>query len=224
MFDGWFEEFIGSQQYPALEWCSDLPMLTKLMLAADGSTTLLLEALSGSQIIADPLLPRSQPIPINDCPEVHKVFGNCSALAVRRSSLRDGTGMIVSENLITYKRVDRGTLIPADGTPFGPYVRNLGLFERRRIFRAGVTCATFGTLPAQSAGRVYEISFLTGQRVLVHEVFSPNLVPTRKNESDLSATPEREYAVPARQNRPKRQSSNTSRRAMRGIKNLALWT
>ncbi|MFG1796477.1 hypothetical protein [Nocardia sp. NPDC049149] len=143
----------------------------------------MLRTLARSEIVAEPLLARSQPIPINDCPELEEVFGDHKALAVRRSRLRNSAGMIVSENLITYRRVDREALIPLGDQPFGLHVRERGMFERRRIFRTGVTLATFGALPADSAGRVYEISFSTGQSVLVHEVFAPDLLPTREGRT-----------------------------------------
>ncbi|BCK56100.1 hypothetical protein NWFMUON74_38720 [Nocardia wallacei] len=115
------------------------------------------------------------------------MFSDDEPVAVRRSKLRDHTGAIVSENLITYRQCDQGSLIPAEGVPFGLHTRRMGLYERRRIFRAGITRDAFGALPAGSAGRVYEIVFSTEQRVLVHEVFAPSLLPMRADSFELPA-------------------------------------
>ncbi|MBF6132016.1 hypothetical protein IU501_03250 [Nocardia otitidiscaviarum] len=187
MFDGWYGDVVESQPYPTLDPCSDFPLLTKLILVADGSTTLLLQVLAGSAISAEALPTRTAAI--DDCPEAREVFGGDEPLAMRRSRLRDRTGAIVSENLITYRQRDRGALIPAEGVPFGLHTRRMGLYERRRVFRAGVTRSSFGALPARSAGRVYEIAFSTEQRVLVHEVFEPGLLPIQSDSFDRTAVP-----------------------------------
>lgn len=166
------------QRYPELTPYADLPLLTRLILGADGSTTLLLQTLVASKLSAESVPEDAASTQSEGCAERSEVFDHQENLAVRRSRLRDREGMIVSENLITYRSADSDVLIPRDATPFGVHTRRLGLFERRRIFQSGVTKSAFGAMPAGSAGRAYEILFSAGLRVLVHEIFNPSVLPT----------------------------------------------
>ncbi|MFG3615482.1 hypothetical protein [Nocardia sp. NPDC047654] len=165
--------------YPELAPQIHLPLVTRMLLYGDGSTTLLLQQIAGSNIVAD-VLP-SRTIETRDLGIFQDVFRDSvgGPLRVRHTRLRDAAGNIISENLITYRGADEATLIPPDGIPFGIHLRRLGAFERRRIFLTGVTCGPFGLFPAAAAARVYEIMFSTQQSVLVHEVFNPAVVGTR---------------------------------------------
>lgn len=165
--------------YPEFTAPPAMPSSTRMMLHNEGSTTVLLQSLVGSALSAE-VLPE---IDIGSIPpSVHlaRVFGTGphADLGIRRSRLRDATGAVVSENIITFCGNDRDYVIPSGKTPFGLHTRRLGLFERRRIFGAGVTTDPFGLLPAGSPGRVYEIEFSNRVRVLVHEVFNPRFVAT----------------------------------------------
>ncbi|MER5887510.1 3-deoxy-7-phosphoheptulonate synthase [Streptomyces sp. NPDC001941] len=165
--------------YPDFSTPPALPSATRLMLRNEGSTTVLLQSLVGADLSAEVLPgPYEGPLPASD--HLDAVFGAVpdGELAVRRSRLRDPSGALVSENAITFRGADRAGLIPPGRIPFGLHTRRLGLYERRRILGAGLTTRRFGLLPAGSPGRAYEIEFSNGVRVLVHEVFSPALVPT----------------------------------------------
>ncbi|MFI9504208.1 hypothetical protein [Nocardia sp. NPDC052566] len=184
-------EFVGNEGYPILLSRTDLPLLTRLALTSDGSTTLLLRALAGTDVWAETVpVPRSSDLH-HRTTDIRAVFGREDRIAVRRSRLRDSRGTMLSENVITFRDTDRDTLIPADNTPFGLHTRRLGMFDRRRIFRIGVTHDVFGALPAFSAGRVYEITFSTGQQVLVHEVFAPDILPVEQSLNDAGVYSQR---------------------------------
>lgn len=164
--------------YPEFVSLSVVPAVTQMMLSNDGSTTVLLQSLLGSEVSAE-MLAESDIGAIPPTAHLAKVFGSHarSELSIRRSRLRDEAGIVVSENIITFHSRDRDLLIPRGRIPFGLHTRCLGLFERRRILGAGVTTDRFGLLPAGSPGRAYEIEFSNRIRVLVHEVFNPRFVP-----------------------------------------------
>jgi hypothetical protein len=172
----------ASTVYPELAPQIHLPLVTRMLLYGDGSTTLLLQQIAGTNIVADVLPTRT--IEAGELRIFREIFHDSAigTLRVRHTRLRDAAGNVISENLITYREVDEPTLIPPDGVPFGIHIRRLGAFERRRIFVTGVTCHPFGLFPAAAAARVYEIEFSTHQSVLVHEVFNPALVGTRNSD------------------------------------------
>ncbi|MFF9404725.1 3-deoxy-7-phosphoheptulonate synthase [Streptomyces anandii] len=167
-----------------------MPSPTRMMLHNEGSTTVLLQSLVGSALSAE-VLPDVTAGPQPASGHVAEVFGAVphTALGIRHSRLRDSTGAVVSENLITFRHSDREHVIPGGDTPFGLHTRRLGLYERRRIFSAGVTTDRFGMLPAGSPGRAYEIAFSNRVTVLVHEVFNPRFVATGSPENAPGAAP-----------------------------------
>lgn len=177
------------ESYPEFAPRAGLSTATRMMLDNDGSTTLLLQSLVGTALNAEVL---TEPLTGTVPPPAHltTVFGDISFedLGLRRSRLRDETGAVVSENVITYVDRDRGSLIPEGTTPFGLHTRQLGLFERRRILGTGVTTAGFGLLPAGSPGRVYEIEFSNQARVLIHEVFNPRFTSGEPGAADREST------------------------------------
>ncbi|BAJ27630.1 MULTISPECIES: 3-deoxy-7-phosphoheptulonate synthase [Kitasatospora] len=150
-----------------------------MMLRNEGSTTVLLQSLMDSPLSAE-VLPDLDPAAVRASGHLAEVFGPGPHpdLRIRRSRLRDRAGTVVSENLITFRETDAAHVIPRDDTPFGLHTHGLGLYERRRIFAAGLTVERFGLFPAGAPGRVYEIAFSDRTTVLVHEVFNPRLVST----------------------------------------------
>lgn len=166
----------GPRVYPEFMPYLDFPLITRMLLYGDGSTTVSLQQITGSRIVAD-VLP-SFAAGANVHPRFSDVFASTDPhdLCIRHTILRDESGSVVSENLITYRAADEDTLIPPAGAPFGMHTRRLGLYERRRLFDSGVTRDSFGLLPRASVGRCYEIAFSSLQRVLVHEVFNPDLL------------------------------------------------
>ncbi|WP_280237976.1 hypothetical protein [Nocardia abscessus] len=161
--------------YPEFTPHQDFSLVTRMLVFGDGSTTALLQQIAGSTLVAD-VLP-SCAIDAGIHPLLGEVFTSTAGqLRLRHTRLRDGTGAVVSENLITYRAADADTLIPPAGVPFGTHVRRLGLYERRRLFDSGLSRQSFGLLPPASVGRCYEIAFSSLQRVLVHEVFNPDLL------------------------------------------------
>lgn len=179
------------ETYPEFTVPSALPRAARMLLDNDGSTTLLLQSLVGSALCAEVLAQTRGDAP-HPSDHVVRTFGADprTLVGVRRSRLRDRTGRAVSENVITFHDRDGAALIPTGTTPFGLHVRDLGLFERRRILEAGVTTDRFGLLPAGSPGRVYEIEFSNEARVLVHEVFNELLFAPEEPAADGAATGE----------------------------------
>ncbi len=166
--------------YPKLVGSAELPILTRMMLEGDGSTTLMLQTLIGSKLHAETLPSEADRVSDRVSAYLSLVFrvDEYPALAVRRSRLFDRFDHPVSENIIVYRRSDRETLIPRDNTPFGVHTRDSGMYERRRVLACGVTGKQFGILPEGAPGRAYEIEFSSGQKVLVNEAFNPGLIPS----------------------------------------------
>ncbi|MEV7581229.1 3-deoxy-7-phosphoheptulonate synthase [Streptomyces erythrochromogenes] len=175
--------------YPAFAEPPSLPSATRMMLCNEGSTTVLLQSLMDSSLFAE-VLPGPDPAALQDSAHVTDVFGTGPHpdLRIRRSRLRDRTGAVVSENLITFRRGDAAHVIPRGATPFGLHTRRLGLYERRRILATGLTVEAFGLLPADAPGRAYEIAFSNDVVVLVHEVFNPRFVTTTAMTTSTSTT------------------------------------
>ncbi|MFD6934721.1 3-deoxy-7-phosphoheptulonate synthase [Streptomyces goshikiensis] len=165
--------------YPVFAEPPSLPSATRMMLRNEGSTTVLLQSLMDSPLFAE-VLPGPDPADLRTSGHLTDVFGAGphADLRIRRSRLRDRTGAVVSENLITFRQADAAHVIPRGDTPFGLHTRSLGLYERRRILASGLTVERFGLLPADAPGRAYEIAFSNDATVLVHEVFNPQFVTT----------------------------------------------
>lgn len=165
--------------YPEFAEPPALPSATRMMLRNEGSTTVLLQSLMDSPLSAE-VLPGPDPDAQPTSGHLTDVFGAGPHpdLRIRRSRLRDRTGAVVSENLITFRQADAAHVIPRGDIPFGLHTRSLGLYERRRILATGLTVGRFGLIPAGSPGRAYEIAFSNHATVLVHEVFNPRFVTT----------------------------------------------
>lgn len=171
-----------SAVYPDLAPQIQFPLITRMLLYGDGSTTVLLQQIAGTRIVAEVLPVRTV---VDHGHRLHReVFPGVAptTLRLRHTRLRNEEGGVISENIITYRDSDERALIPPNGIPFGIHIRRLGAFERRRIFDTGITRTSFGLLPEAAAARAYEIAFSTKQRVLVHEVFNPAVIPTRSEQ------------------------------------------
>ncbi len=164
--------------YPELVGSVDLPLVTRMMLDGDGSTTLMLQTLIGSTLHAETLPSETDRVSDRTSVYVPLVFRDDEYpdLAIRRSRLFDEFDHLISENIIVYRRFDRETLMPPGNTPFGVHTRDSGMYERRRLLAYGVTCEDFGILPRGAPGRAYEIEFSSGEKVLVNEVFNPEFI------------------------------------------------
>ncbi|MFE3669586.1 3-deoxy-7-phosphoheptulonate synthase [Streptomyces goshikiensis] len=175
--------------YPVFAEPPSLPSATRMMLRNEGSTTVLLQSLMDSPLFAE-VLPGPDPADLRTSGHLTDVFGAAphADLRIRRSRLRDRTGAVVSENLITFRQADAVHVIPRGDTPFGLHTRSLGLYERRRILASGLTVERFGLLPADAPGRAYEIAFSNDATVLVHEVFNPQFVTTTTEAGTRSGT------------------------------------
>ncbi|MDQ1646732.1 MAG: 3-deoxy-7-phosphoheptulonate synthase [Cryptosporangiaceae bacterium] len=164
------------ESYPEFVSSTHVPSAARMMLTNDGSTTVLLQSMLGSALSAE-VLPEIDIASIRTSVHLAEVFGPeiRDELGVRRSRLRDESGTVVSENVITFRDGDRDRLIPSGETPFGLHTRGLGLYERRRILGGGLTIDSFGLLPIGSPGKVYEIEFSNRAKVLIYEVFNPRI-------------------------------------------------
>ena len=153
------------------------PAVTRMILAADGSTTLLLEALLdvelsvrvlGQRIVtADSVAPRTR--------RLLQVAPGTDVL-VRRSLLCRPGGQYVSQNYVAapYRR-DGLTRVLADPTqPIGRGLSSLGLSQARRIVEVGLSA---WSPTSTCVSKSYLIMNQGGVGAYVVERFHPGVVP-----------------------------------------------
>ncbi|TXR96165.1 hypothetical protein EAO73_31980, partial [Streptomyces sp. col6] len=157
-----------------------LPPETRLLLASDGSTTLLLESLLGltmtvrviSQEVVD-----AAALPSG----VREVLGLAGdSRTVRRlSELRAPDGRVVSRNVVAYPAADAAHLPDAtDGTPLGLRLRALRFPQQHRSLLAhGLTHWDDTADAPVCAFKEYVIRCADESRIHIRERFNPGLVP-----------------------------------------------
>jgi chorismate-pyruvate lyase len=159
--------------------CRDpLPAVTRMLLAADGSTTLLLEAMLNTRLT---LRVTSQEVVSADGvdPMARDLLGGPGPFLNRRSALHAPSGAQVSENLVVAPAASNelAGVLRHPTQPIGHGLINLGLSTARRIIASGrtawtttATCCAFKAYLVESDGR---------PAAYIHERFNPRSVPVQ---------------------------------------------
>lgn len=173
-----------------------LPPETRLLLASDGSTTLLLESLLGLTMTVHVL--SQEAVDADALPSgVREVLGlPDGGRAVRRlSELRAPDGRVVSRNLVAHPAADGPHLPDADDrTPLGLRLRALHFPQQHRSLLAhGLTHWDDAANAPLCAFKEYVIRCADESRIYVRERFNPGLVP-------VSDTPGAGRPVPGKAN------------------------
>ncbi|MGW0522489.1 hypothetical protein [Crossiella sp. NPDC003009] len=161
---------------------TDLPATTRMLLAADGSTTALLEALLRAPLTAvidrqETHTANSVPVPLREKLRTARGGGYVH----RHSRLVTPTNQVVSINLVLLPRQEADALLPPGQRPLGRHLTGnrlsagreaLGRFTAHWPPRSGLE---------RCVGKDYLIHLRSGARIYVRELFNPGLVPTTPN-------------------------------------------
>lgn len=160
-----------------------LPAVTRMLLASDGSTTYLLEAMLGTRLSVVVDEQRHNLTATAIAPAIARLVGlNADdAVLLRTSRLVTDDGATISRNLVTARWPPDPAIaeIITDRTaPIGPALRHAGIPQARRILRSGT--ARWSQTEAPAAFKEYVINRPAASPVHIRETFNPHFVPTVK--------------------------------------------
>ncbi|QBJ98193.1 hypothetical protein ERC79_21295 [Rhodococcus sp. ABRD24] len=155
---------------------SSAPPQTRMLLYADSSTTVLLEALVVDRLkvqVEQQILVRADDFPDIGC----GLLGAApSAMVVdRKSRILTADHDVISVNRVIIAGPDRDSLVPADGELLGPHLRNIGLVMQRKPLAAARDIWPVDGMECGS--KTYVIDCRPAGRVYVHERFNPQFIP-----------------------------------------------
>ncbi|MGW8700697.1 hypothetical protein ACWGOK_27875 [Streptomyces eurythermus] len=163
---------------------------TRMLLAGDGSTTLLLEALLDCRLTVH--VDRQELVPADRlAPAALAALGlGAGDTAVERiSALRTPAGTVVSRNTVVFTAPPTGWSGSAqDLAPLGRRLREGRTRQHREILSSGTAAWQDGGRQRACAYKEYVITCDDGRRLYVHERFSPDHVhPPAENRMDQDA-------------------------------------
>ncbi|MDH6124062.1 chorismate pyruvate-lyase family protein [Kitasatospora sp. GP82] len=167
------------------------PAVTRMLLAADGSTTLLLEALLDTELSVEVLDQETVSARRIDADLRATIrVDDDSEVLVRRSVLRTADGDRVSENYVVGagRRTSGLQRVVTDRrAPIGRGLMALGLSQSRRILEVGQSDweAPDGTQPC--AFKAYVLVEGDDPVLYIHEKFNPSYVPPATTNSTATA-------------------------------------
>ncbi len=166
----------GYTSHGSLPEFSSAPPQTRMLLCADSSTTVLLEALLADRLkvqVEQQCLIRADDVPDIGC---DLLGAEPSAIVVdRKSRILTTSHDVISVNRVIISGPERDALVPIDDELLGPHLRKIGLAMKRKPLAAGrdiwpvdgmECCSKAYIIDCNSAGRVY-----------VHERFNPQFIP-----------------------------------------------
>ncbi len=154
---------------------------TRMLLASDGSTTLLLQALLGRRLLLE--VPyQSRSLAVEFPPEIRAAIGADPhhEVLVRHSELRTEAGDVVSRNLVVATSERRGAmygLLSDRCTPLGHGLIALGLSQSRRLLASGVDGWEADESAVRCAFKAYALSESGVPSMYIRERFNPEFVP-----------------------------------------------
>jgi hypothetical protein len=152
-----------------------------MLLASDGSTTLLLQALTGSRLSLE--VPHQSESAAAELPaEVRTAIGAAphDKVVVRHSELRTEAGDVVSRNLVVAPQGRPGAahrLLDDRSTPLGFGLIALGLSQSRRLVASGLDRWEPDAAGAPCSFKSYVLAEGGVPSMYIHERFNPVFVP-----------------------------------------------
>lgn len=149
---------------------------TRMLLAADGSTTVLLEAWLSTRLRTVVDLQEERPAGRLEA-RVREALelDTGSTVVVRRSRLVTPSGDVVSANRVVLPATAADRVLPGPGVPLGHHLALSGLSGTRRRLSAGTGTWQWGNSPCSR--KEYVIRCEPGVHIYVHELFNPACVP-----------------------------------------------
>lgn len=160
-----------------------VPAVTRMLLASDGSTTVLLEALvraSLAAVVDSQRTIRRSAVPVR-LQSFFAAEGEAEIIE-RRSRLITPKKEVVSSNVVLIPSWNSGELLPPVGCPLGRHLARHGLVRRRESF--GQTIGSWPLDGEQQAclSKEYFIHCRSGALIYVFELFNPRIVPVKPIE------------------------------------------
>ncbi|WP_026240265.1 hypothetical protein [Parafrankia discariae] len=154
------------------------PPHTRMLVCADGSTTVLLEALIGARLSVQ--VTRQRKVSAGDVPEIgcHLLGVEPEEIVVDRiSRILTPADDVISVNRVVIGGPGAARLIPPDEELLGPHLRRIGVTARRDPLGAARGTWPLGGNRGECVSKEYVIDCGFAGRVYVHERFNPGFVP-----------------------------------------------
>lgn len=164
----------------ALQPTIELSASTRMLLACDGSTTLLLQALTGHELSIR--VDAQGDTPAGRLPHrIRSALGLADTAVVleRRSCLVTSEQEVVSINRVVFDEVAHNWMgVPDSGTPIGLQFRDQRVHQHREQLSTGLMRWRDSLTErwVDSAFKEYVIHYAAGGRAYVHEQFNPHMV------------------------------------------------
>ncbi|MFF3322704.1 hypothetical protein [Streptomyces sp. NPDC002889] len=160
---------------------------TRMLLAGDGSTTTLLEALLNCPLSVRVDAQGPVPAHVLDSRAVRALGLAAGEQAVlRHSALLTPGGDVVSVNTVAFTVQPSGWSASAsDSTPLGQRLREAGSKQHRTILTSGLAEWPGDDRHQPCAFKEYVISCADGSRIYVFEKFNPAYVSAAESDRDL---------------------------------------
>lgn len=163
---------------------------TRMLLASDGSTTVLLESLLERPLSVTVLQQRTVTAGRAPAPAVQALgLVADEPVVLRHSALLTSDGEHISHNTVVYAEPPRGWAGQADDpVPLGHRLRSAGTLQHRALLSSGQALWTHGQ-PAPCAYKEYVIHCDDHSRLYVHERFNPRRIvaPARQERQRARA-------------------------------------
>lgn len=156
----------------------EMPSSTRMLLAGDGSTTVLLEALVGTRLRVR--VASQQLVPFTRIPKSIRealAADGVSCFVERRSELHSSKNVVVSRNRVISVHSGFEAHFPAHDTkPIGHRLREERLPQAREMLASGVTLASAEFDSRSCAFKEYVINSPSRSPLYVAETFNPDVV------------------------------------------------
>jgi chorismate-pyruvate lyase len=155
-----------------------LPPQTRMLLESEGSTTILLEALTGRRMAVRVTAQASAALPDVDVDARVALDAPGLESVIVRESVLVADGVTVSVNRVVFAESTAPWLVrdPSD-VPIGHQLRRRGALQHRVLLGSGVDTWPLDGGDQPCVFKKYVIRSSTGGDLYVHERFNPHIVP-----------------------------------------------
>lgn len=158
------------------------PPQTRMLVCADGSTTVLLDALMGEQLSVR--VDYQQHIPAASVERIgcHLLGASPGAQVVdRQSRILTSDRDVISVNRVVIAGRNSAALVPPPEELLGPYLKRAGLALKRELIAVSLGSWPLSGSSPDCVSKEYIIDCGDAGRVYVHERFNPRFVPLEED-------------------------------------------
>ncbi|MBW8086517.1 MULTISPECIES: hypothetical protein [Streptomyces] len=169
-----------------LKQFSSAPPQTRMLVCADGSTTVLLDALVGERVSVRVDHQRRVPAARVRHIGCHILGASPGTLVIdRRSSILTSGKDVISVNRVVIAGRDSQKLVPPPEQPLGPYLKTAGFTLTREPIDVSRDIWPLDSAAPACVSKEYVIDCGSAGRVYVHEKFNPGFVPLGRDGSSV---------------------------------------